>query len=61
MTMLIFWYLLSAVILIAPFYKLLPAAGYSKYLAFGALILPAGAVILLWLLAYGDKLKGAKA
>ena len=54
------YYLLFAVLFAAPLWKLLEERGHSKYLALGALIMPAGPVILLWLLAYGDKLKGAR-
>jgi len=55
-----FYYVVFGALMVAPFWKLLSDAGYNKYFSVGALVMPAGVVILLWLLAYGEKLKGAK-
>ena len=45
-----------AALLVVPFWKLLPSHGISKYYAFIA-ILPVGAVLLLWVLAFRDAFK----
>ena len=46
-------FLFLAVLLVVPFWKLLPSHGISKYYAFIA-ILPVGALVLLWILAFRD-------
>ncbi len=56
----IFMMLLVAALLIFPFWKLLPRFGYPAWLAFVAII-PIGALILLWVLAFSNKpVEGAK-
>jgi hypothetical protein len=51
------WFLIYAVLVVVPFWKILPRYGMSKYFAFLA-ILPALALILLWLIAFKDDLEG---
>ena len=46
-------FLFLAVLLVVPFWRLLPSYGMSKYYALLA-ILPVGAVLLLWVLAFRD-------
>ena len=46
-------FLFLAVLLVVPFWRLLPSHGISKYYAVLA-ILPVGAVLLLWVLAFRD-------
>lgn len=54
-----FWFLIVAVLVVVPFWKLLPRFGISKYFALLAL-LPAVALILLWIIAFKDDLEGEK-
>ena len=46
-------FLFLAVLLVVPFWRLLPSYGISKYLSILA-ILPVGALILLWVIAFRD-------
>ena len=52
------WILIVAVLLVVPFWKLLPRYGINKYFAVLA-VLPAVALILLWIIAYKDELEGS--
>ena len=52
-TDLITGFLFLAVLLVVPFWRLLPNYGISKYYSVLA-ILPVGALILLWILAFRD-------
>ena len=53
----IFWALIAGVLIVVPFWKLLPRFGISKYFALLA-IFPAIALILLWIIAFKDDLEG---
>ena len=48
-------FLFMAVLLVVPFWRLLPRFGLSKYLSIVA-VLPVGALILLWIIAFRDAL-----
>ena len=48
------WYLVYCVCVIVPFWQLLPRYGWPSWLAVLAAI-PLMAIVLLWLLAFGDK------
>ena len=49
--------LILAVLVVVPFWKLLPRFGISKYFALMA-VLPAVALILLWVIAFKDDVDG---
>ena len=53
----ILWFLIFAALIVVPFYKLLPRFGISKYFAFLAVI-PAIALVLLWIIAFKDDVEG---
>ena len=44
-------------LVVIPFWKLLPRFGISKYFAIAA-VLPAIAIILLWVMAFKDDIEG---
>jgi len=52
------WYVLAAAILVVPFWRILPRYGISKYFALMIAIVPAVAVILLWIIAFRDDIEG---
>ena len=54
---LFFWFLIWAVLIVVPFWRLLPRYGLSKYFAVLA-ALPAIALVLLWIIAFKDDLEG---
>lgn len=54
---LLLWYLVGAVLVVVPFWKILPRYGITKYFALFAVI-PAIALILLWIIAFKDDLGG---
>lgn len=51
------WFLIIAALIVVPFWKLLPRYGIHKYFALLTLI-PAVALVLLWIMAFKDDLKG---
>lgn len=51
------WLLVIGVLIVVPFWKLLPRFGISKYFALLA-VLPAIALVLLWIMAFKDDLDG---
>ena len=54
------WVLIIGVAIVVPFWKLLPRYGISKYFAILA-ILPAIALVLLWIMAFKDDIdRGAE-
>ena len=55
----VLWYLIVAVLIAVPFWKLLPRYGMSKYFAILAGALPAVALVLLWIIAFKDDLEGS--
>ncbi|QMU57817.1 MAG: hypothetical protein GKR98_06175 [Boseongicola sp.] len=52
-----FMLMVAAVLIIVPFWRLLPGYGVSKYFALLAPI-PAVALALLWVMAFRDSFKG---
>ncbi|MXQ07776.1 hypothetical protein GQ651_07945 [Alphaproteobacteria bacterium GH1-50] len=52
------WFLIIAVAIVVPFWKLLPRFGISKYFALLA-VLPAIALVLLWIMAFKDDIDGS--
>ncbi|WP_413719262.1 hypothetical protein [Silicimonas sp. MF1-12-2] len=54
------WFLVVAVLLIVPFWKILPRYGISKYFAI-LTIIPAIALVLLWIIAFKDDVEGGRA
>lgn len=55
--MAILWFLIVAVLLVVPFWRLLPQFGMPPWLALIAVI-PLGAVVLLWIMAFRDRAGG---
>lgn len=53
----LFWFLLIAVLVVVPFWKILPRYGMTKYYALFAVI-PAIALVLLWIITFKDELGG---
>lgn len=54
------WLLIVGALVVIPFWKLLPRYGISKY--FGLLaIIPAIALVLLWIMAFKDDIDGRSA
>lgn len=53
----LFFLVILAVLLIVPFWKLLPRYGISQYYAVLALM-PAIALVLLWIMAFKDEFDG---
>ena len=51
-------FLVFFLLLAVPFWVLLPRAGYTPYLALLCLLIPAGPIILLWLLAFNARSEG---
>ena len=54
------WFLIAAALIVVPFWKLLPRYGISKYFALLAVI-PAIAIVLLWIMAFTDDVGGQSA
>ena len=52
-------FLFLAVLLVVPFYRLLPRYGFPAWFAVLA-VLPVGAVILLWVIAFKDAAEGGE-
>lgn len=53
----ILWFAIVCVLLVVPFWRLLPQYGLPKYAALLA-VLPLVAIILLWNIAFRDKFDG---
>ncbi|MDT8345672.1 MAG: hypothetical protein RQ752_14705 [Thermohalobaculum sp.] len=51
------WMLIIAALVVVPFWRLLPKFGIPSWVALVAII-PLGAVVLLWVMAFRDKLDG---
>ena len=51
------WFLIIGALVVIPFWKLLPRYGLSKYFALLAII-PAIALVLLWIMAFKEDLEG---
>ncbi len=54
-----FWMLVGAVLLVVPFWKILPRHGIPNWVAIFALF-PLFALILLWVVAFKDQLESAR-
>lgn len=54
------WFLVIGILVVVPFWKLLPRYGVSKYFALLAVI-PAIALVLLWIMAFKDDIDGGSA
>ena len=52
------WFVLIAILVVIPFWKLLPRYGMSPYFALLA-VMPAIALVLLWIIAFKDDIDGA--
>ena len=52
------WLLIVAMLVVVPFWKILPRYGITKYFALFAVI-PAIALVLLWIIAFKDDLGGS--
>lgn len=51
------WFLIMGALLVIPFWRLLPRWGIPAWVAFLALV-PIGALILLWIIAFKDDITG---
>ncbi len=49
------WFLVIAALLVVPFWRILPRSGIPSWAALLAII-PLGAIILLWVVAFKDQL-----
>jgi hypothetical protein len=56
----LFYWLIGALLLGVPLWKLLPRAGMSPYLALLSLV-PALGIVLLWIVAFKDDVEGKSA
>lgn len=54
------WLLVIGVLIVVPFWKLLPRYGISKYFSLLA-VLPAIALVMLWIMAFKDDIDGGAA
>ena len=54
------WLIIMAALLVVPFWKLLPRFGIPSWVAILA-IFPLIALILLWVMAFKDKIDGGRA
>lgn len=51
------WLVIIGALVVIPFYRLLPHYGMNKYYAFFAIV-PAIALVFLWLMAFKDDIEG---
>lgn len=56
----ILWVVIFALLLIVPFWRLLPRFGIPNWVSLVAII-PLGALVLLWVIAFKDKIDGGRA
>lgn len=54
------WFIIFAALVVIPFWRLLPRFGIPNWVAVFAII-PIGALILLWIMAFKDDLSGGSA
>ena len=52
------WWLIVAAMVVVPFWVILPRHGIPNYVALLAVI-PVGAIILLWIVAFKDRYDGS--
>ena len=55
----VFYFLIMAALLVIPFWRILPRFGIPNWVALVAII-PLGALVLLWVVAFKDKLEGGR-
>jgi hypothetical protein len=53
----VLWFLIVAALVIVPLWRLLPKFGIPSWVALFAII-PFGAIVLLWIMAFRDQLDG---
>jgi hypothetical protein len=53
----LFWIFLIAILIVVPFWRILPRYGISKFFALLA-PLPAIALVLLWIIAFKEEIDG---
>ena len=51
--------LIVAVLVVVPFWRLLPQFGIPNWVALAAII-PLGTIVLLWIMAFRDRLDGGR-
>jgi hypothetical protein len=51
------WLLIAGALVVIPFWKILPRYGISKYFAL-LCVIPAIALVLLWIIAFKDDVEG---
>lgn len=54
------FFIVMAILVVVPFWRLLPKFGISSWVALVAII-PLGALVLLWVMAFRDKIGGGRA
>ncbi|HKL55787.1 MAG: hypothetical protein ACX93P_12355 [Roseovarius sp.] len=54
------FFIIMAVLVVVPFWRLLPKFGIPNWVALVSII-PLGALILLWVMAFRDKIGGGRA
>jgi len=54
----LFWWLIMGLLIVVPFWKILPRSGIPSWVAIFAVI-PLVALILLWVVAFKDDLNGS--
>lgn len=54
------WLVIFAALVVIPFWKLLPKFGIPNWVSLVSII-PLGALILLWVMAFRDKIDGGRA
>ncbi|KPP85627.1 MAG: Protein of unknown function (DUF2583) [Rhodobacteraceae bacterium HLUCCO07] len=53
------WFIVFAALVVIPFWRLLPRFGIPNWVSLVAVI-PLGALILLWVMAFKDKIGGGR-
>ena len=54
------FFIIMAILVVVPFWRLLPKFGISSWVALVSII-PLGALVLLWVMAFRDKIGGGRA
>lgn len=54
------WFVILAALVVVPFWRLLPRYGIPSWVALAAII-PLGAIVLLWVMAFKDELPRGRA
>ncbi len=55
----VLFFIIMAVLVVVPFWRLLPKFGISSWVALVSII-PLGALVLLWVMAFRDKIGGGR-